>query len=106
MQEIKAAIARKHNTVVATLNFVRQQDANDADTEWLSHWDAENRIRVTAHESVIAELKANRLLDTLAYKEQQEPEKAVPVDDKHPNGVRLAYTRYVLILPLRIELAI
>ena len=106
MQEIKATIARKHNTVVGTLNFVRQLDVNGAETEWLSHWDDDNRIRVTAHESIIATLKENRELDTLAFKSTVEPEVEVPVDAKHPDGKRLAYTRYTIITPLRIELAI
>ena len=50
------------------LKLVRQLDENKEKTKWLSHWDAENRVRVTINESVFNKINENRKLNILEMK--------------------------------------
>ena len=97
ISEIKSAIGSKHGFQLGTLNFVSQfEQGTDAPTEWLSHWDNDHRVRVTAHQDIISKLKENPQLNTLAMKSEVVPATAE----------RAAYARYVLIILQHIELAI
>ncbi len=70
------------------LKMARQLDENKEKTKWLSHWDGENRIRVTMHEDIGNRIKANKELDTLEMKE----EKVI----SRQTGIQ--YTRYIVFI--------
>lgn len=87
----------KDQTKQINLAFVRQFEAdNVTPTPWLSHWDNDKRIRVTAHQDVIEKLKENPSRKDLAIKVQNVEE----------HGEVKSYVRYVLILPNNIEYSI
>jgi hypothetical protein len=94
IQQIKADIAAKTKAPLTTLTMVRQLDqTTEKPTEWLSHWDNDNRIRVTMHQDIFNEIKANPAKEGLAVKRED-----VPATDS-----RAAYTRFVVITPKNIE---
>lgn len=87
--QIKAELSLKLKVSMVTLNMAQQLDEQDQPTEWISHWDNDNRIRVTMHEEVFATIKGNKSYDQLAYK--------LTVVEKKEE--REAYTRVVVITP-------
>lgn len=91
IQEIKA------KTEQTTLAFQRQLTEDNQQTQWLSHWDNDKRIRVSAHEDVITKIKADNNCKDLALK----MEVVQPADASKPT-----YTRFVIITPKNIEFAI
>lgn len=95
ISNLKSAIAAKSGASLPTLMMVRQMEQDDATkpTPWLSHWDNDTRSRIAMHEDVFNLLKANPLIDTLAYK--------VAVKDATPET--LAYTIYTVIIPAKVE---
>ena len=87
----------KQNTKQSSLAFVRQMEEDGkTPTAWLSHWDNTNRIRVTAHEEVIARMKENPERRDLAIKTE--------IVEKKED--REAYTRHIIIIPMNIEYAV
>ena len=98
IQEIKAAISAKVGTVIGTLSMVRQFDADPVDntkkviTPWVSHWDNDQRVRITMHEDIMSALKADINKSDLAYKY----ELVKPADKQ-------SYHRFVIITPKDIE---
>lgn len=97
--QVKAEIASKSKTVVATLNMVRQLDKENKPSEWLQHWDNDTRIRIVMHQDVFEQIKANRDFEGLAVKP------AIQVDahtDEKGKEVA-AYTKYFVITPKNIE---
>lgn len=67
------------------------------ETEWCSHWDNVNRIRITAHKEIIAKLKANPKMEGLALK---------PMQVVAAHGDVAEYKRFTIITPQNIELSI
>lgn len=65
-------------------------------TPWLSHWDNNARIRVVLHQDVMATIKANPSVNTLALKDEE----VKPADMS-----KQSYSRYVIITPNNIELS-
>lgn len=77
-----------------SLSMVRQMDkATQAPQPWLSHWDNENRVRVTMHEDIFNLLKADKNTGGLAYKTE-----VVAKTD-----TREEYTRIMVITPKNVE---
>lgn len=93
--DIKAAIAAKTGFPLPHLTMVRQmeQDKPEEKTEWLSHWDNDNRVRVVMHQDILESIKANPEMATLAFKYEEVPE----------TTDRAAYKRFVVITPKNIE---
>lgn len=85
----------KTKTRQAHLLMVRQMDQIEPTkpTEWLSHWDNEERIRVTMHQDVMKTIKADPKRADLALKTE-----VVAAHD----GVA-DYVRYIVITPRSIE---
>lgn len=75
------------------LTMVRQLDETTKEkTQWLSHWDNDNRVRVTMHEEVFNQILQDKDFGGLAFKTE-----IVKSEGKQP------YTRYVVITPKNIE---
>lgn len=91
----------KEQTKQKTLAFVRQTAEGGEVTPWLSHWDNDSRIRVTAHEDVINQIKAKPDMLELGLKTE------TVLAHKSSTGEDVAeYTRFVIITPKNIEFAI
>jgi len=81
--QIKAQINQPY------LNMEQQTNELKVPQPWYSHWDNDNRVRVTMHAEVYNAILNNRELDRLAVKKAVVP--ATPD--------RAEYTRYVVITP-------
>lgn len=60
----------KEKVGVPTLQLNTAKDAAGADTEWMRHWDNENRVAVSIHKELVTELKANSNLDSLGLQKE------------------------------------
>lgn len=58
-----AQIKSQFNILTLNLNTAKDKDGNP--TMWMRHWDNENRVAVSLHKDLIAEIKANPSLDSL-----------------------------------------
>lgn len=85
--QIKTAIGQP------VLTMVRQLDENKQPTQWISHWDNTNRVRVTMHEEVFNKIKDDKDFGGLAVK---------PVQEMTPEG-KAPYKLFVVITPKNIE---
>lgn len=93
IQQIKQDLTAKTGVNFPHLSMVRQLDETTKEKQpWLSHWDNDNRIRVTMHEKIFDEIKANPSKSDLALKKE-----VVQPEGKEP------YTRFVVITPTNIE---
>lgn len=108
MQELKQAISAKAGIPVTTFTFIRQfaqgEDGNSDQTkptEWVSHWDNDNRVRVTMHQDVMNTIKSNPAV-ALAFKYEEIPANGTP----GLVGYRAAYRRFVVITPANVEFTI
>jgi hypothetical protein len=95
IQDIKTQIARENNVVITKLDMVRQYEDKEKTipTNWLGFWIDEKRIRVVMHQDVMALIKANPMMDTIALKKEVVEE----------SETSKAYLRYVVITPKHIE---
>ena len=50
---------------ILTLNLNTAKDADGNTTSWMRHWDNENRVAISLHKDLIAEIKANPAIDSL-----------------------------------------
>lgn len=95
MQDIKSEVARLTG-IPQTLPWmmIRQTDLQDQPNEWVTHWDNDNRIRVSMHQDVLGFLKTDSNTAELAYYKQD-----VPVG-KHADGTeRKPYVRFIVFRP-------
>ena len=58
-----AQIKAKFNILSLNLNTAKDKDGNP--TMWMRHWDNENRVSVSLHKDLVAEIKKNPSLDSL-----------------------------------------
>ena len=65
LQDIKT----KLNIPTFNLNFTVDQ-ATKEKTEWLRHWDNENRVAVNIHQDTLAKAKADPTLTSYGLKEE------------------------------------
>lgn len=96
---IKSQIAKVQGIELPTLMMVRQFDEAKQPQPWLSHWDNTSRTRITMHEEVFNEIKANPQAEGYAFKSELVPAKGTPDTE----GYRAAYHRFVVIKPLNVE---
>ena len=50
---------------IPTLQLNTATDAAGNKTAWMRHWDNENRVAISLHKDLIAEIKANPAIDSL-----------------------------------------
>jgi len=93
IQQIKEAIAANMSIQLPNLVMVRQFNEQKEPQPWLSHWDNDHRVRVTMHEDVFNQIKADPSKAGLAFKKE-----VVPATQE-----RAEYTRFVVITPANIE---
>lgn len=92
--QLKTDLTASLKVPITQLTMVRQfEEDKSTPTPWLSHWDNDNRIRVTMHEDILKTLKENPKFPGLAYKKE-----IVEATEQ-----RAAYTRIVVITPRNIE---
>ena len=89
--QIKSQIGADQGISVPVLQFVTQLTEDKQPTEWVSHWDNTNRIRVSMHQDVLGQIVKDTTFNGLALK----TETVTPVG-KEP------YVRYIVITPLNI----
>lgn len=56
----------KKNLGVQVLNLNTALDKDNQPTEWLRHWDNDNRVAVSLHKDTFAKIKANPSMPNLA----------------------------------------
>lgn len=92
IQQVKEGIALNMGISLPNLVMVRQFNESKEPQPWLSHWDNDHRVRVTMHEDVFNQIKADTS-KAVAFKKE-----VVPATLE-----RAEYTRFVVITPLNIE---
>lgn len=60
LQEVKEKLA------ITTFELRTATDADQKETDWMRHWDNDNRISVSIHKELVAELKADATINSLA----------------------------------------
>lgn len=107
IQELKLDIAQRasnllnKNVTLSKLVMVRQlKEGTEEKDEWLSHWDNDNRVRITMHENIFNQLSKDPKMIGLAAKMEKVAAKAPT--EANPKGVE-EYTRFVIITPTGIE---
>jgi len=63
-----AEIKSKLNIAALELNTAK--DSNDKPTDWMRHWDNDNRIAVSIHKELVAEIKANSNISSLGLQSE------------------------------------
>jgi hypothetical protein len=93
IQSIKQQIAAKTGASLPTLLMSQQVDKESGELQpWATHWDNDQRVRVTMHIDLFNDLKKDPTQEGLAFKEQK-------IEAK---GDRAAYTRFVVIKPTNV----
>ena len=54
---------------IPQFNLNTAKDAEGNNTEWMRHWDNDNRVAVSLHKDTIAKLKADPNIDSLGLQE-------------------------------------
>lgn len=62
-------IKEKLNIPALELNTAK--DKNDQDTPWMRHWDNDNRVAVSIHKELVAELKADANISSLGLQSEE-----------------------------------
>jgi hypothetical protein len=60
----------KEEIGVSSLELNTATDAAGKATDWMRHWDNENRKAVSIHKDLVAELKANSKIDSLGIQKE------------------------------------
>ena len=92
IQQIKEAIALNMGIKLPNIILVRQYDEDKEPQPWVSHWDNDNRVRITMHDEVYLRIKADVTKPGLAFKKQV----------LEATSERAAYTRFVIITPANV----
>ena len=56
----------KSKLQITSLELNTATDANDNATEWMRHWDNDNRVAVSIHKELVSELQADANISSLA----------------------------------------
>lgn len=81
---------------IVSLDLVRTKDKDDKPTGWLRYWNDKARVAVVIHDDVVAKIKANSNLDTLALKHEAKATKT-------GKAVGTIYDSYIIINATSIE---
>lgn len=90
IQDIKVAIAANAGITITKLDLSTQLDEQKQPTEWVAYWDNDKRVRITMHQEVMEQIKADPKMEGLAFKK----EVMVPADAN-----KASYIQYVVITP-------
>lgn len=60
----------KHEIGVVELNLNTATDKDNNPTDWMRHWDNDNRIAVSIHKELVSELKADRNIASLGLQKE------------------------------------
>lgn len=61
----------KNKLDISTLQLNTANDKDNKPTLWMRHWDNENRVAVSIHKELVAELKANSTLASLGLQSEK-----------------------------------
>lgn len=64
IQDIKTQLG------ITSLQLNTANDINDKPTQWMRHWDNENRVAVSIHKELVAEIKADKTLSSLGLQKE------------------------------------
>lgn len=56
---------------ISQLELTTANDSTGAPTQWLRHWDNDNRVAVSIHKDLAKELKSNPSITSLAVQTEQ-----------------------------------
>lgn len=65
IQEIKTQLS------IPSLQLNTAKDINDQPTQWMRHWDNENRVAVSIHKELLAEIKADKTISSLGLQKEE-----------------------------------
>lgn len=60
----------KNQLNIPQLNLNTAKDSNGNPTDWMRHWDNDNRVAVSLHKDLVADLKANPSINSLGLQEE------------------------------------
>ena len=55
---------------IPTFNLNTAKDKDNNPTEWMRHWDNENRVAVSIHKDLVGELKADSEINSLGMQKE------------------------------------
>lgn len=64
IQEIKTQLS------IPSLQLNTAKDIHDKPTQWMRHWDNENRVAVSIHKELLAEIKADMNINSLGLQKE------------------------------------
>jgi hypothetical protein len=70
---------------IVSLQLNTAKDKDDKETAWMRHWDNENRVAVSIHKELVAELQGNSNLASLGLQSETR------------NGTQGDYTAYRIV---------
>lgn len=94
---------------IVSLDLVRGKDKDNKPTDWLRYWDNTNRVAVVVHQDVVAAIKSNPGLTTLALKSTLEYPKPTEEELAKPEEDRVigpSYMNHILINAKSIEVSL
>ena len=84
---------------IASLDLVRSTDENKKPTDWLRYWNNDSRMAVVVHNDVVAKIKADPKINTLALKHEQKTTKT-------GSATGTVYDSYIIISATSIEVVL
>jgi len=60
----------KEQLGISTLNLNTAKDKDDKPTDWMRHWDNDNRVAVSIHKDLVKEIKSGNVT-TLGLQEEE-----------------------------------
>lgn len=91
ISQIKAEISAIVNHPIVNLQMCVQEDTLGSPTEWLAHWDNNNRVKIVMHKEVF-EKASDPSFNGLALKQKL----VTPANNKEP------YHKFVVVTPKNI----
>lgn len=84
---------------IVSLDLSRTLDKDKQPTKWLRYWNNDERFAVVIHDDVVAKIKADPSLNTLALKHEVK-------ETKDENAVGDTYDSYIIIHASSIEVVL
>jgi len=60
----------KNQLEIPALELNTAKDKEDKPTDWMRHWDNDNRVAVSIHKELVAEIKANSNISSLGLQSE------------------------------------
>ena len=61
----------KEKLKISVLELNTATDSDDKPTDWMRHWDNENRVAVSIHKELVGELKADKNINSLGLQSEK-----------------------------------